>query len=204
MHRFDEVQLRERLEQLPVTHRIAIAAAAATRQMGNLGRAPESGATVRAQFLAALEAVWGAVATGRGPSDWPDVRATLMGYMTDDARDNFPEWTVWHTLSDDALASLVYAIRTLETGSTQDAAWAVGRAYEAADQATIRLLGGVQRGLPETERMLLAHPGVQRELGRQAEDLADAGHPGALRARALVSPLLSAEEISTLGGDTEK
>lgn len=199
MHHFDEKQLVAQLEQLPVAQRVAFAAAAAARQVANVGRAPEHAASMGELFREALDAVWQAATSpdSRSSADWNGLKAALTEHMTDDSRDNFPVWTVWHALCDDALGSLVYAIRTIETGKAQEAAWSGRRAYAAADQAAIRLLE-VQTGLPETEQALLAHPVVQRELQRQVEDLASISDIQGLRSRALQSALLTQEEIAAL------
>ena len=60
------------------------------------------------------------------------------------------DWVIGNALADDALSSLAYAIRCSLTPEPQEAAWAARRAYEAADQAAMRVLG-VQPGLPNTE-----------------------------------------------------
>lgn len=204
MRHFDEQRLLGRLDELPVSQRVAFAAAAATRQIENVGRTADHDPNVGTVFQVALDVVWAAVtSTDANPSvDWAEIEVSVFGHIMDDADDDVPMKTVWHALSDDALSSLVYAIRAIKTGLAQEAAWAARCAYEAADQAAIRLLGGVQTALPETERAILAHPVVQRELGQQADDLAEAGNPKALRMRALRSPLLSAEDVSTLGGNS--
>lgn len=74
------------------------------------------------------------------------------------------------SLADDALASLVYAIRFILTPDTQEVAWAGRRAYEAADQAALRRLD-IRPATTEGELAVLSHPIVQRELARQRRDL---------------------------------
>jgi len=75
--------------------------------------------------------------------------------------------------AEDAAAALAYAFRALAESSAQGAAWALRRAYEAADRFAQGRddppVGGAER-----ERALLAHPVVQTELGRQERDLRDA------------------------------
>ena len=81
----------------------------------------------------------------------------------------------------------------------QEAAWPARRAYEAADQAAIRMLS-VQPGLPDTEEKKLAHECVQRELVRQRNDLTllSGDLMEETQRHALQSELLTEEEAATL------
>jgi len=90
----------------------------------------------------------------------------VMGLLPEESDD----WVMGHALADDALSSLAYAIRCLLKPQSQEAAWAARRAYEAADQAAVRVLN-VQPGLPSTEVAIKLHGFVQRELARQRNDL---------------------------------
>ena len=168
MYSFDENALIGELGALSSRARIAFAAAAATRQLGNyerLARESESGNEQRPREIVAQM--------------WTDLRAEVIDRAAwserlDEVMSLLPEenddWVIDHALADDALSSLAYAIRCLVTTEPQEAAWAARRAYEAADQAAIRILG-VQPGLPNTEAAIKSHGFVQRELARQRNDL---------------------------------
>jgi hypothetical protein len=67
--------------------------------------------------------------------------------------------------ADDAASAIAYALRTLDSGESQEAAWAARRAYEAADHHVMYRLG------LEGESQVLAHPVVQTELSRQHRDI---------------------------------
>jgi len=72
---------------------------------------------------------------------------------------------------EDAVAALAYAIRSWIEDSSQEAAYAGRRAYEAADRRVLQTMPGSTID-PSTERVILAHPFVQSELASQAKDLA--------------------------------
>jgi len=110
------------------------------------------------------------------------------------------DWaTKKHALADDALSSLAYAIRCLLTPEPQEAAWAARRAYEAADQAAILVLG-VHLGSPNAEAAIKAHSFVQRELARQQTDISllRADSVDEVQRRAFAAELLTSEEVASL------
>jgi hypothetical protein len=72
--------------------------------------------------------------------------------------------------ADDALSSVAYTIQSAVEAKSQPAAWAARRAYEAADQAAIVLLG-IKPGSPLAEAKIASHSIVQTELDRQDRDL---------------------------------
>ena len=168
VYSFDEGKLVDELGVLSNRARIAFAAAAATQQLGNyerFARESEAGNEQRPREIAAQL--------------WADLKVAVVDHATwsaklDEVMSLLPEesddWVIGYALADDALSSLAYSIRCLLTLEPQEAAWAARRAYEAADQAAIRVLG-VQPGLPETEAAIRSHDFVQRELARQRNDL---------------------------------
>jgi Protein of unknown function (DUF416) len=112
-------------------------------------------------------------------------------------------WTVLHAFADDAIASTMYAARTLLTASANEAAWAARRAYEAVDQAVLKLSG--TPNTPDEELLVISHPLIQRELGRQNEDLRSLSDLGAnailqIKERAFLSHMFSDKEFSLLAG----
>ena len=169
MDTFNESELVRALVTLPERSRVAFAVAASTRQLGNYERFARnlgSAAVYRPREI--VMQLWADLSTMRVDRDmWSARLDEVTGLLPDEDED----WTIWHALADDALSSLAYSIRCLLSLDAQESAWAARRAYEAADQAAIRLLAA-QPGLPNTEIQIKLHPCVQRELRRQKNDLA--------------------------------
>lgn len=168
MYKFDESLLLEQITPLSSQARVAFAAAAATRQLGNYER-----------FSRNLNPQNELIPRKIVTQLWEDlqliqIRRAKWQTKLDEVMDLLPEenddWMIAHTLADDALSSLAYAIRCLLIPEPQEAVWAARRAYEAADQAAIRILG-VHPGSPDTELTISMHVFVQRELSRQQNDL---------------------------------
>lgn len=197
MYSFDENALVGELRGLRSQARIAFAAAAATRQLGSyerLARALKSGNEQRPREIAAQ--LWADLQAAPVDRDtWSALLDEVMSLLPEESDD----WVIGHALVDDALSSLAYAIRCLLTPEPQEAAWAARRAYEAADQAAIRLLG-VQPGLPNTETVIKSHSFVQRELARQQNDLfmLRADSVEEVQRQAFIDELLTEQEVASL------
>lgn len=197
MTSFDENVLVGELAVLSAQARIAFAVATATRQLGNYER-----------FAHEIKSE-----TAHRPREianqlWSDLSSKTVDQVTWSARldqvmNMLPgedeDWVIWHALADDALSSLAYSIRCLLKPEVQEAAWAARRAYEAADQAAIRILA-IQPGLPDAEMKIKSHDCVQRELVRQRNDLAllRAEAIDEVRDQAQQSELLTKEEVDSL------
>jgi len=79
-------------------------------------------------------------------------------------------WVPEKDYAEDAVAAAAYALRCRENGSSQEAAWASRRAYEALDSYVIeRNDPDLQTDQGETQ--VLTDPLVQAELARQHRDL---------------------------------
>lgn len=117
-----------------------------------------------------------------------------MNLIPEDA-DN---WSIWHAFADEMLSSLAYAIRCYLSQEAQEAVWAARRAYEAADQATLRILDIRPGGAIEAQ--IISHVIVQRELGRQYHDLVQLleGKTYEVQCQAFKDELLTEDEISLL------
>lgn len=193
MHLFDELLLISTLAKLPFPGAVAFACAAASRQLGNYERAASlySWPVLRPREIVQL--AWEEMSNPQ--SNWEGLLNEVMDLMPEENEN----WSIHHSLADDALSSLAYAIRCLRTGDTMEAVWSARRAYEAADQVAIRLLGTVP-DTSDAEARVVAHHVVQRELSRQYEDitLLRQAQYHMVRTRALASSLLSDQEVAAL------
>ena len=75
-----------------------------------------------------------------------------------------------YPFAEDASSSLAYLLRSWVADVARECAWAGRVAYEASDQAVLRLRGSPPRNAFE-ESDVLSSPIVQHELGRQERDL---------------------------------
>lgn len=202
LHHFDETQLSDDLSKLPAKSRMAFAAAVASRPLGTCERfAGPLGLANGGRPREITVQLWGAL---RGDSS---ERATWVVAL-EEVMNLLPPATesasFAHGLLDDALSSLVYAIRCLLTPQADEAAWAARCAYESIGRAALHALR-VPAGTPQAEAQVLAHPWVQRELERQRRDLAalladrSVAAIHALQQRVSAEDLLTADEALTLG-----
>ena len=197
MYKFDENVLLGELGKLSSRARIAFAAASATRQIGNYERlARELGAKTAQHPREIAVQLWNDLRVAAvDRAAWSARLDEVMSLLPEES----DEWMVGHALADDALSSLAYAIRCLLTPEPQEAAWAARRAYEAADQAAIRVLGA-QPGLSNTEAAIQSHGFVQRELERQQSDLSllRADSVDEVQRQAFAAQLLTEQEAAAL------
>lgn len=168
MYKFGENALINELEGMPNAPRIAFAAATATRQLGSFERlSSRHGAEADLRPREIVVQLWDDLQEPIvNRAAWTERLDEVMGLLPEDGDD----WFIGLAMAEDALSSVAYAIRCLLTHSAQEAAWAARRAYEAADQAAIKVLG-LTPGLPNEEITIREHCFVQRELARQRNDL---------------------------------
>jgi hypothetical protein len=168
---FDETQLVSRLAKMDNNLRAAFAAACSTRLMSTFDRyaldfAPKHLGT----FKQAWEQVWSAVIEGTWQRE--TLEATLsnvMGIIPGEGNG----WTPLHAYAEDAASALAYSLRALISNDPQEAAWAARTSYEAVDFAAQQTEIGFLPGDKDSEFKLLSNPLIQRELGRQEQDIAD-------------------------------
>lgn len=183
------------LAALPPAARQACAAAAATRLMPACERfasLQSTGKEGRAREI--IAELWQAILTGDpGQQPWPAILDEVMAMIPGPE----VEGGLLAQIAEDALASLAYAIRCLLVDEPSQAEWAVAREYDCADQAAIRLTGVVP-DTPKKEARLLAHPLIQRALGRQRADLALLRHGDVaeLLRQAVANPSFSEHELA--------
>lgn len=191
---YDKQGLLADLAALPPAARLAYAAAAATRLMPACerfasARAPETVGRARA-IVAEL---WQCILSGdAGELAWPAVLDEVMGMIPGPEM----EGGLLTQTAEDALASLAYAIRCLLVDDPVQAELAVGREYDATDQAAIKITGVVPT-TPKKEARLLAHPLIQRALGRQVADLKLMRHGdfAELLRQAVANPTFTEQEL---------
>lgn len=209
LHSFDETQLSAELAKLQSKGRMAFAAAVACRPLGACERfAGQSGLASAGRPREIAGQLWSALLGDTSDrTTWVVALEEVMNFLPQapspepDAAPDAASFA--HGLVDDALSSLVYAIRCLLSPDADEAAWAARCAYESIGRAALHALR-LQAGTPEAETQLLAHPWVQRELERQRRDLsallADRS-PAAIRVlqqRSSAEDLLTADELQTL------
>lgn len=197
---FDQAQLRNRLASLPSPQQVAFAASAASRQLNSLARVAWSNKSVsKAQEVVAK--LWTDVLIASSDrTSWEHELQEVMSLLPHEDDDNVgPEFP----FLDDAITSLAYAIRCFLTSDPWEAAWAAQRAYEATDQAAIRVLS-VHPADPQTEELIRSHPIVQRELQRQDADLdlLEKGQLAQVKSQAADTFLLTAEEVAAAVHET--
>lgn len=197
MFSYDKQGLLAELAALPPAARLAYATAAATRLMPACERfasilAPHTQG--RAREIAAE--LWQCIlADDPGQQPWPDVLREVMVMIPGEE----VEGGLLTQMAEDALASLAYAIRCLLVDEPSQAESAVGREYDATDQAAIRLTGVVPNS-PKKEARLLAHPLIQRALARQHQDLIllRKGDFAELLRQAVANPTFTEPELTAL------
>ncbi len=166
MMKFDEKKLILNLEMLSPRKRLAFSVAAASRIINNYGFYSKKVNLVDSTAINTMESLWAAVLDNSiEHKKWESILSILLNLIPEENTN----WTIWHALIDDAISSLAYAIRCMLTSSSQEAAWAARRAYEAADQVVCRLTD--LELAHDREVKILSHPLIQRELERQTRDL---------------------------------
>jgi hypothetical protein len=197
MFSYDKQDLLGQLAALPQPARLACATAAATRLMPACERfasVQTKGREGRARNIVAE--LWQCILTDDpAQQPWPEVLDEVMGMIPGKEA----EGGLLTQMAEDALASLAYAIRCLLVDDPGQAEAAVGREYDAADQAAVTLTGVVPN-TPKKEARLLAHPLIQRTLGRQQQDLAllRKGDVAELLRQAVANPTFTEEELDSL------
>jgi hypothetical protein len=165
---YDKQRLLQALAAMTPPARLACATAAATRLMPVCERFAAVQATGKQDRAREIVAeLWQCIlADDPAQQPWTEVLDEVMGMIPGKEVDG----GLLTLMAEDGLASLAYAVRCLLVDEPQEAEWAVGREYDAADHAAVKLMGFVPNS-PKKEAKLLAHPLIQRALGRQQEDL---------------------------------
>ena len=165
---YDEPRLVDALERLPRRLRAAFAAASAERRLSAYARLSNpTGKGVLDRLHSALGCLWddlkGNLSNARVLQEQLDSCMALLPEEEEGA----PEEQVY---ANDAVASVIYAIRARLTGGSKEAMWAARRAYESVDHFVIARLNRtiIKR---TSEPAIIAHPLVQAELQYQQADM---------------------------------
>lgn len=169
LRKFEERALHSALEGLNPSCSLAFLLASANRQLNSLEFLSLGVACVVDMSLRrVLEQAWSMSSLdGIDEAVWTSNLDTVMAAMPDEGASS---WGRIDVMAEHVGAAIAYSARYLLSRDLNEILWGVRRAYEAADQASIWLLG-IQSGTPTAETSILRHPVVQNELGRQARDL---------------------------------
>jgi len=157
---FDEEKLVQRLSKLSPPLRLLFALGCAEQLIPtyqSFVRAGGIGDLTRVSSL--MDEMWSSLGAGGSATDWAIASEQLVEVMpnVDDSPDVNGQY------AEDALAAVAYALRTCATFDAQEAAYAARRVYESLDSKALN--SGA------TYETVLAEPIVQRELGRQKDDV---------------------------------
>ncbi len=166
---FDEPQLVRSLERLPLELRVVFAASCAERLISTYDSySNRTGRGDTAALRGILNRLWDDLSGHRMTEG--EVHAKIRACEDLHPREEDRPWVPEKDYAEDAVAAAAYALRCRENGSSQEAAWASRRAYEALDSYVI------ERHDPDLETdqgetQVLTDPLVQAELARQHRDL---------------------------------
>lgn len=171
MYSFDEHSKLTRLQQATYWSRVTFALACSTRMTECVHKyLLRAGPDRWTAYSLVLSTLWDM--TLRGDEQ---TRATLsellnktMSLLPETEAEDGDD--LLRTMTDDATASLAYAIRCMLTGEAQEAVWSARRAYEALDEYVIQSLA-INPGNLTMESRVLSHSAIQAELKRQNIDL---------------------------------
>ena len=165
--RYDEDANIARLDKLPVLCRAVFALLCALRLLPSYRRFSDRTGRGDATRLEALVEQLGHDLDRSELNDATLESAieTCSSLIPDEA-DGWEEET--QPYAEDAAAAVAYALRARLTGSSQEAAWAGRRAYEAIDYFVSK---SADRFDLQTDAEALEHPLLQAELNRQLRDL---------------------------------
>lgn len=162
---FQELGLKRALAELPASRITAFAASCAHRLACDVSQLEPSSEYDRI-LTEATSGLWQALRSHQ-TFDGGSLEARLIEIIPDEVNDE--EFTA--AVVEDAIASMIYAIRSIYSDRAQNAAWSARRVYETADRYSSQFLNDFEFS-ESSEIQILRHPVVQRELSRQARDLA--------------------------------
>jgi uncharacterized protein YjaG (DUF416 family) len=169
---FDEVSLKMNLEMLDRWGRVAFAAACSERLFPlyvEFSRTAPAKLVDVKTYSSALDHVWNCLALKDSKENITKALLTKCEKLLPSEED---AWEHGCPYSEDAAASIVFCLRLLLYGDSQEAFWTARRLYEVVDHFVVNSLGCDLCG-PEDELLVRESPIVQKELDRQFRDLTD-------------------------------
>ncbi len=181
---FQEELLKQQLNQLPGPSRVAFAASCAQRMTSACHSfAARICRPERAKlFDDALDYVWNCVLA---PPERETTGRLLNDVMAIIPDEDAPGWSPVTPYGEDALSALAYSLSCLQSGDSQEAAWAAVCVYNATDYF-VTSRDGISPSEPGAEARTLGDPAIQAELERQSRDVADLSAAGEFLSRELV------------------
>lgn len=168
---YNEQELIRRLEQLSPKLRAAFAAACAERLLPTyFSFSKRTGKGDPSRLAMILERLWADLQGN--PMSPEEIKTNLNVCLPLIPREDDEPWVEEQMYAEDAAAALAYALRSRQSGESQEAAWAARRAYEAVDYYVINRVG-IDVNQPVGEEQVLSHDIVQAELARQYRDVED-------------------------------
>jgi uncharacterized protein YjaG (DUF416 family) len=189
--RFDEGQLKGKLERLSAQQRATFAAACAERLFASYRRF--ANLTERSPLLLRhiLDRLWDDL-SGR-PMTSLELDKLIKSSVSLIPDEDPQTWIPEQGPAEDAAAAVSYALEARRTRSSQEAAWSARRAYEAVDEYIVDH-HNIDTNLPGEELVVLSDPLMQAELARQKRDLDELTEAKvtvqALRARAAAEAIV--------------
>lgn len=169
---FNKAYLSTSLNQLPAKLRTVFAALCAERQLPasmDFYRRIEGDRWNFIQNL--LSDVWSDLEESSQMQQLEQKIDRLMRIVPQE--DDYKEqWSQKATNAQNAGMTLVYVLRTMQTGDVQEAIWSAQVAYEALDNWVINS-EHIDINVPGAGKIILAHSILQAELQRQRDDLRD-------------------------------
>lgn len=168
---YAEDELVRQLNGLPVIFRVAFATACAERLLPMYLHYTEQSHRGDSNIMAGAVCFLWETLLGRETSK-DELQNHIDSRMTLIPGDDDVPWVKGQAYAENSASAVVFALRTLHSGESQEAAWAAQNAYEASDYYVTHELN-FEYGSAEAEQRIRSHPVVQIELQRQQRDLQD-------------------------------
>ena len=169
--RYDESAIITALEQFPVRLRATFAALCAERLLpAYILFGEQIDACDSRALIAILQRIWQYLEGNEMSAE--ELQTNLDTCIDLIPKEDEGEWVEQKAYAEDASSAVAYALRTIQNGEPQEAAWAARHAYETLDYYLTYREGPHTTDISEIERTM-THPLVQAELLRQQRDLDD-------------------------------
>jgi uncharacterized protein YjaG (DUF416 family) len=166
---FSRSQLIRKIDQLPLSLRIAFAASCAERLLpAYLTSWDLTGKGDPDTLIRLLTRLWEDISGNQMTAS--EVQASISTCMDLIPKDYHEPWFVEQVSAEHASIAVAYALICRQRGNSEDAMSSAEQVYNALDQFVIDR-DNVDVNAPEAERGILTHPLIQAELARQRRDI---------------------------------